>query len=166
MSRKEANLHFLLHSAALVEDAVRRELRPLGLGPGQARVLDALDRMGPSSQVELAEECNITAASMSTMTMRLLAAGVIERRQDPNERRSNILRLSDSGIRLLKDVRAAWHAVDDIVQQAVGAEKAAALADLAHDLRDALGGRTPRARRAKREKPNADVSSESADALT
>ena len=51
MKRNEANLHFLLHSAALVEDAVRRELLPLGLGPSQARVLDALDRMGEGRSV-------------------------------------------------------------------------------------------------------------------
>lgn len=157
MKRNEANLHFLLHSAALVEDAVRRELLPLGLGPSQARVLDALDRMGPSSQVELAEECSITAASMSTMTMRLLAAGFVERRQDPDERRCNILRLSESGARLLVDVRAAWDAVDRVVEDAIGQEKAATIAELTCDLRNALGGRTPAARRVRRPKAEADA---------
>ena len=143
MKRKEADLHFLLHSAALVEDAVRRALMPLGLGPSQARVLDALDRMGQASQAELAQDCNITAASMSTMTMRLLAAGFIERRKDPNERRSNILRLSDKGRLLMTEIRTAWETVDRLIGGAVGEEKAAHIAALTRELRDALGGRTP-----------------------
>ncbi|QBF33289.1 MarR family winged helix-turn-helix transcriptional regulator [Thalassococcus sp. S3] len=146
MTRKEADLHFLLHSAALIEDAVRRALVPLGLGPSQARVLDALDRLGQASQAELAQVCNITAASMSTMTMRLLAAGFIERQQDPKERRSNILRLSDRGRLLLNDIHAAWASVDRLIETSVGADKAKSIAQLTRTLRDALGGRTPGAR--------------------
>jgi len=148
MTRKEADLHFLLHSAALIEDAVRRALVPLGLGPSQARVLDALDRLGQASQAELAQVCNITAASMSTMTMRLLAAGFIEREQDPKERRSNILRLSDQGRLLLNDIHGAWASVDRLIETSVGAEQAKSIARLTRTLRDALGGRTPGAQAA------------------
>ncbi|WP_299546741.1 MarR family transcriptional regulator [uncultured Tateyamaria sp.] len=166
MTRKEPNLHFLLHSAALVEDVVRHELRPLGVGHSQARVLDALDRMGPSSQIELADECNITAASMSTMTMRLLASGFIVRRQDPNEKRSNILRLSKTGASLLSDVRAIWHKVDRIIEGVIGADKAATIFKTAEELRDALGGRTAGERRAKRDGLDTDVSVENTHAPT
>lgn len=87
----EANIHFLLHSAALVEKAAYRALQPFGPGHSQAPVLDALDRMGLSSQIELAQELCITAASMSTMTVRLLASGYIDRRKDPDEKRSSTL---------------------------------------------------------------------------
>lgn len=38
----------------------------------QARILDALDRMGDASQARLAREFNLTAASMSTMFVRHL----------------------------------------------------------------------------------------------
>lgn len=149
MTCKEANIHFLLHSAALVEKAVHRALQPLGLGHSQARVLDALDRMGPSSQIELAQELKITAASMSTMTTRLLANGYVDRRQDPDEKRSNILRLSKGGVGLLSDVRSAWHSVDRLVEDVVGSKNADALFELALELRDAFGGRTPGERRAR-----------------
>jgi len=38
----------------------------------QARILDALDRMGDASQARLAREFNLTSASMSTMFVRHL----------------------------------------------------------------------------------------------
>ena len=57
--------HLLLHSADLIEDYLRIKLSPLDLTPRQARVLKALNRLGPVAQVELARSFGITAASMS-----------------------------------------------------------------------------------------------------
>lgn len=48
--------HFLLHAAALLEDALRRRLAALHVRPRQARILDALARMGEASQSELARD--------------------------------------------------------------------------------------------------------------
>ena len=135
--------HLLLHSADLLEERLRIQLSPLGVRPRQARILDALHRMGSASQVELAREFDVSAASMSTMTVRLIEAGFILRTTNPDELRSNMLRLSDSGRALLKDVEAAWREVDVIIENAIGAEDAEALARLTHKLRDQLGGRAP-----------------------
>ncbi len=143
MGSDEANIHFLLHSAVLVRELVQKELKPLGLGHSQARVLDALDRMGPSSQVRLADVLDVTAASMSAMSTRMISNGHLERRQDPDEKRSNILSLSESGVMLLADVRAAWHRVDDAIRARVGTELASTLFAANRELRDALGGQTP-----------------------
>lgn len=143
MEHNEANIHFLLHAAALVGDVVKHELSMLGIGHSQARMLDALDRMGPSSQARLAEELDITAPSMSTLTTRMIAGGQIDRHADPHEKRSNVISLSDKGERLLADIRAAWLRVDQIVEEKLGREQAAGFFTASRSLRDSLGGRSP-----------------------
>ena len=136
-------LHYLLHSAALIEKCLTTQLKTLGLGPRQARVIDALNRMGSTSQAELARECGITAASMSTMTSRLISAGYITRKTDPLEMRRNTLTLTDLGLSLLNDIKKKWTEVDHIIENAIGVEESKTLAHLTRELRNALGGRAP-----------------------
>ena len=137
------DFHFLLHSAHLLEERLRARLSPLGVHPRQARVLDALGRMGKASQVALAKEFGLTAASMSTMTVRLLEAGLIERQVDESELRSNVLRLSKRGKSLLKSIYREWQAMDSEISDAIGSKNTKHLAGLTHQLRNALGGFTP-----------------------
>ena len=136
-------LHYLLHSADLLEVRLHRQLAPLGIKPRQARILDALDRMESASQAELARAFDVAPASMSTMTARLVAAGFITREVDLGDPRSNRLRLSKKGVALLDHVRAAWLAVDEAIEIALGPERAQELAGITLELRNALGGRTP-----------------------
>lgn len=143
METPEANLHFLLHSAALVEDRLRHRLAILDLGPRQARVIDALGRMGTASQISLAREFDVTPASMSTMTTRLITAGFISRETNPAETRSNVLRLTKRGQDILSEIHEAWESIDRLITSRVGSEKAALLAELTRELRDELGGRGP-----------------------
>ena len=140
-------LHYLLHSAALIDKCLSTHLFPLGLGPRQARVIDALDRMGPTSQINLARECDITAASMSTMTSRLMTAGYVSRETSPLEARRNTLSLTPLGQALLNDIKRIWTQVDQIIEKSIGTEKSDALATLARELSHALGGRAPGAKK-------------------
>lgn len=137
------DFHFLLHSAHLLEERLRARLMPLGVHPRQARVLDVLGRMGKASQVTLAKELDLTAASMSTMTVRLLEAGLIERQVDEHELRSNVLRLSKRGKSLLKSIHREWQEIDREISDTIGPKNARNLAGLTYQLRNALGGSTP-----------------------
>lgn len=137
------DFHFLLHSAHLLEERLRARLMPLGVHPRQARVLDVLGRMGKASQVTLAKELDLTAASMSTMTVRLLEAGLIERQVDEHELRSNVLRLSKRGKSLLKSIHREWQGIDREISDTIGPKNARNLAGLTYQLRNALGGSTP-----------------------
>lgn len=143
MATHEFNIHFLLHSAALVEDELRQRLAKIGILPRQARTLDALARMEPASQVRLAQEFGVAPSSMSTMTARLIEAGFITRETDPKEARAHVLRLTDRGRGLLADIHAAWRDIDGLIEDRLGAENAAQLADLTRALRDRLGGHVP-----------------------
>ena len=77
--KKRHSFHSLLHSADLVEQNLRNELEPLELRPRQARILSAINRLGPVSQVTLAKEFQVTPGSMSTMIIRLEKLGLISR---------------------------------------------------------------------------------------
>ncbi|PVB62194.1 MarR family winged helix-turn-helix transcriptional regulator [Labrenzia sp. 011] len=136
------DFHGLLHSADLVEAELRRRLAPLGLQPRQARVLEAMGRMGAVSQTDLASAFGVTPASMSTMTDRLLAAGYITRTVDPASRRQNVLELTDKGRTLLAGIMEVWASVDDSIRAVLGSQSETFF-DLAHKLRDGLGGTVP-----------------------
>ena len=140
---KKQKVHLLLHSADLMEQQMRIQLAHLDIKPRQARVLDALDRMGSVSQVVLAREFHITPASMSTMITRLSAAGLVKAETDPAELRSKIISISALGREVLGKVREVWLNVDAVIENALGRDKAALLAALTGELRDALGGSVP-----------------------
>ena len=142
MQIDQHNFHSLLHSANLIEAELRKQLSPLGLLPRQARIIEAIGRMGSVSQTALADEFGITPASMSTMTDRLLAAGYIARNVDPSSRRQNSLTLTKKGQALLTGIEQAWAATDDAIRHALGPD-ADALFGLTRKLRDTLGGKVP-----------------------
>ncbi|WP_375596267.1 MarR family transcriptional regulator [Algihabitans albus] len=135
--------HVLLHSGHLVEERLRQRLKPLGIQPRQARILNVLNVLGQASQADLARRFNVTAASMSTMTCRLIKAGFIAREPGPAELRTNSLTLTDSGRDMLDAIHEAWDDVDRVIEEAIGPEQAKALGELTLALRDALGGRAP-----------------------
>ena len=140
MSEPDFHLHFLLHSAGLVEDHLRTRLAELGIRPRQARVIDALGRMGSASQADLTREFGGKAASMSTMTARFVDGGYIKRDPNPGEARSNLLGLTKKGRELLSAIHDAWCDVDRLVEEKVGIDGLSRLGELTGELRDALGG--------------------------
>ncbi len=143
MSKQDFAFHAHLHSGHLLEEHLRARLTGLGISPRQARVLDAMDRMGPVSQVALAQTFHLTAASMSTMTSRLIKAGLIEKARDPESARGNLLTLSTRGREALASVYGAWADMDRLIEALLGQRKAHSLAALSRELREALGGRPP-----------------------
>jgi DNA-binding MarR family transcriptional regulator len=143
MQSQSRNFHFLLHSAHLVEEGLRKRLSPLGVLPRQARILDALGRMGQVSQVRLAEEVSVTQASMSTMIVRLVELGFVTKTEDTQELRSNVLTLTKRGQKLLDSIYALWAETDREIEKTIGVKNAKQLTALTLELRNALGGFTP-----------------------
>ena len=142
MQPDEHFFHGLLHSGELVEAELRQSLSSLGVQPRQARVLEAMGRIGPVSQTDLASAFGVTSASISTMTDRLLAAGLITRAVHPTSRRQNVLELTEKGRKLLDGIGVAWASVDDKIRAVLGAD-ARTFFDLGRRLRDGLGGAIP-----------------------
>ncbi len=144
--RQPHKFHYLLHSADLVHDYLRVQLLPLEVSPHQARVVKALSRMGPVSQIDLAREFDITAASMSTMTARLITLDLIQVEKDPSNAKRNVISLTKKGQTISPKISRAWANVDAFIEDKIGAKNREKLAELTLSLRDSLGGRSPRAK--------------------
>lgn len=123
-------------------------MNALGIRHKQARIIDALARMEPTSQVALAQEFYVSPASMSTMTVRLIEAGFVSRTSHPHEIRSNVLRLTEKGRGLLEAIHGVWNEMGAMIIDELGPEDAETYARLARKLRDKLGGHVPGAQRA------------------
>lgn len=141
MKKGPPNFHSLLHSADLVEKNLSTLLSSVGLRPKQARVINVLKRLGTASQVELAEWFGVTAASMSTMIDRLLAAKFVVRHKNPADQRIDVVALTPQGEALVEEIRCVWRDVDKLIIAAIGEEKAEQLTALTRELKTALGGK-------------------------
>lgn len=124
MSEKPFIFHPILYAAAVLEERLRERLAPLGITPRQARILVELDRLGAVSQTVLAETFQVKAASMSTMTTRLIANGFVTRQISAADKRANAIKLTDKGRNFLTEVRRAWGDINGIIEQALGTEVA------------------------------------------
>lgn len=141
--KRSYSFHCLLHTADLIQDHLHIRLAPLGISSQQARVIKALGFLGPISQIELAREFGITAASMSTMTSRLIALELIAAEKDALNAKRNLLSLTDKSKALLDDIDRAWASTDAVIEESIGQENMQELTELTRQLRDALGGRKP-----------------------
>jgi DNA-binding MarR family transcriptional regulator len=84
----------------LSDDALAKGLAPHGLQPGWFDLLAALRRAGAPYELNPTQLMRATLLSSSGMTKRLdrmEAAGLIERRPDPNDRRGTLVRLTRRG---------------------------------------------------------------------
>ncbi|WP_146592073.1 MarR family winged helix-turn-helix transcriptional regulator [Puniceibacterium confluentis] len=147
--KKHQLFHALLHSADLLERRLTERLAPLGVRPRQARVLVAIDVIGPTSQTVLAQEFDITKGSMSTMIDRLLALGLVQREKSETDRRGDVVTLSPAGGRMVSDIHRAWQDIDSMIEAMLGSEKQHLLAELSSELKTALGGKIPGEARAE-----------------
>jgi DNA-binding MarR family transcriptional regulator len=84
----------------LSDDALAKGLAPHGLQPGWFDLLAALRRAGAPYELNPTQLMRATLLSSSGMTKRLdrmEAAGLIERRPDPTDRRGTLVRLTRRG---------------------------------------------------------------------
>ena len=98
------------------------ELRPLDLTPSQAEVLRVLRDHGPMTLTALGDllVCE-TGNSPSRLVERLVARGLVQRDQDPVDRRSLALNLTSEGRRLSRRVvtceERLYRVIDDLVAE-------------------------------------------------
>jgi MarR family transcriptional regulator, lower aerobic nicotinate degradation pathway regulator len=92
--------------------AVRRAMRPLGLGAQQFLVLKQLQVLGQTSQAELADALAIDPSNLATIAADLCNRELAVRTRDEADRRRYVLRLSPAGERLLRDTEGAMTAAE------------------------------------------------------
>jgi DNA-binding MarR family transcriptional regulator len=136
----------LLYLMKQVELAVRARLdelvRPAGLTALQYTALTVLERHPDLTSAHLARNSFVTAQSMADMVTSLRAQGLIERHQDPDDRRRLVLSLSEDGKSLLDRYRPAVVELEAEMLSDLSAPQARDLRTAMLSCRDALK-RTP-----------------------
>jgi DNA-binding MarR family transcriptional regulator len=98
----------LLEVMPAIMQFVRAEMRNQpdpSLSVTQLRALSFLDRNPNLSLSEVADYIGITRASTSTMIDRLVQRGLVDRQEDPKERRHVMLKLTQTGSDRLAQMR-------------------------------------------------------------
>jgi DNA-binding MarR family transcriptional regulator len=76
-----------------------------GLTPSQSSVLANLDRRGPMTMTQIAEQEGIAKPSATGIVGRLLDKGLVDRANDPSDRRSSVIAINRAGRELLDQRR-------------------------------------------------------------
>lgn len=100
------------------------------------RVLAALAANGAMTARDLGPYSTLDKMQVSRAIQGLEAAGYVERRQDENDKRSNILRLTPGGEALYRQIRPLVTAREAEILAALAPHERAALGDMIGRLRD------------------------------
>lgn len=93
-----SNLGFLLKFAHLRFYEIAGEaLEPLGINAHEAAVLRDIGGQAPQSQNEIARRMGVDRTTMVSLIDSLEEKGLVRRRQDPADRRRNVVELTDAG---------------------------------------------------------------------
>jgi DNA-binding MarR family transcriptional regulator len=106
--RQDTHLGYLLKHAQLrFFELGAVALAPLGISGRETAVLRTIDAGPPVSQGEIARAMSVDRTTMVALIDDLQLKGLLERRQDPDDRRKNVVELTDAGRRTVRQAAAA-----------------------------------------------------------
>ncbi|RAG82599.1 MarR family transcriptional regulator [Streptacidiphilus pinicola] len=105
----------------------------LGLKPKHVGLMVALDAGAAASQQELAARMGVAPSLVVSLADHLEQLGAVQRVRDPQDRRRQVLTLTDEGRRLLDRCEAAGHELDaELAGELTGAQRRALTEALQH----------------------------------
>lgn len=125
------NCSALRQAARHVTRLYDSELAAVSLGLNQYSMLSRLDKLGPRTIQELAENLVMDRSTLGHLLRPLLKRGLLKLEASKKDRRSRVIRLSPAGKSLLAKARPLWTKAERKFEQKVGAGPA-------RQLRDAL----------------------------
>lgn len=106
-------------AARLLAQAIYRELRPLGVSPGQLPVFFALANGSALPQKALAQIASTEQPSMAEALSRMLKEGLIQRQADPQDGRSVLYSLTPVAMEKTGDLLRVVNAVNEMATSAL-----------------------------------------------
>ena len=104
----DIRLGFLIHDVSRMRRTAYDQLmKPLGVTRAQWWVLAHLSRHDGMMQTELAAALDVGKASLGSLIERLVAAGFVERREAPGDRRAKRVHLAEPGYALVQQMAQA-----------------------------------------------------------
>jgi DNA-binding MarR family transcriptional regulator len=127
----DQRLGFLMHDVSRLRRGVFNEyVKPLGVTRSQWWVLAHLSRHDGMIQSDLASVLELGKAPLGGLIDRLEAAGFVERRSDPIDRRAKRIYLSSKGFQLIGEMSKQSHAMSERMLEGLSADARTTLADL------------------------------------
>lgn len=121
--------------ALAIADPIRLQFwREHGLTMQEVRVAFNLLRRSDQTAGELAESMKIAASSATRLCDRLVAQGLIARREDTEDRRCVRLRLTEEGRRIVCELESAGRFYLSPVLESLGEERLRRLAECLEEL--------------------------------
>jgi DNA-binding MarR family transcriptional regulator len=99
--------YLLKHAQLRLTDLTGSALAPFGVNGRECAVLTAIDDRVPLSQQEVARRLGVDRTTMVVLIDELENKGLVQRRQDPADRRKNVVALTDVGRATLRDATSA-----------------------------------------------------------
>lgn len=122
--------HLWMKTYLQMKRLVSTQAGPLGLSPGQPKILEFLAEFGEHEQKEIAEYCEIEPATVGSILLRMENAGLVTRRNRPHNRRSLYVSLTPKGEQLAKTVEGIFARAEAQITAALTEEERVLLLNL------------------------------------
>jgi MarR family transcriptional regulator for hemolysin len=128
----------LVESSRLLRNYIDHRAKGRGSTRAQWIVLFRLREHEGLSQVDLAEVLELQPISLVRLLDRLVEHGLLERRHDPRDRRTNRLFLTDSGRRLVDDMDGLRDSIATDVLQDIPAKAIETTLETLRDVKERI----------------------------
>ncbi|QCI96543.1 MarR family winged helix-turn-helix transcriptional regulator [Agrobacterium larrymoorei] len=116
-SRHDSATYLAAQLAKTFSRALHKRAAALGFSPGQFPVLLELWNEDGLTQRQLLDRVDIEQATLANTLSRMERDGLIERKPHPNDRRAQVIKLTEKGLSLEQQAIAASRATDDTILQ-------------------------------------------------
>ena len=104
--------HLWMKTCLRMKRLVSAQAAPLGLSPGQPKIPEFLAQHGEHEQKGIADCCEIEPAAAGSILLRMETAGLVTRRNRPDNRRSLYVSLTPTGRKMVQTVQDIFAAAE------------------------------------------------------
>ncbi|TMV06954.1 homoprotocatechuate degradation operon regulator HpaR [Ruegeria sediminis] len=126
----------LLRARESVMGPIRTMLADVDITEQQWRVLRVLQEEGPQDPTRIAHRACLLLPSLTRILQKLGEKGLIDRQPDPDDRRKQIIRITDDGLKIIRNNLTASIQAAERIRAHLGPERYEALLDLLNELND------------------------------
>jgi DNA-binding MarR family transcriptional regulator len=121
--------YLLKHAQHRLAEFTSAAMAPYGVTGRESAVLTAIDSQVPVSQQDVALRLGVDRTTMVALIDDLEGKGLVQRRKDPDDRRKNVVQLTDLGRATLRDASRAGTDAERRFLSALSDDQAARLVE-------------------------------------
>lgn len=122
--------HLWMKTYLQMKRLVSAQTTPLGLSPGQPKILEFLAEYGEHEQKDIAAYCEIEPATVGSILLRMETAGLVTRRNRSNNRRSLYVSLTPKGQQMAQILQGIFAEAEAQITAGLTEEERATLLQL------------------------------------